>query len=152
MIQSYRPAIQPTLYFIGVSTANSAIMKIFPRWAEYLGIPDAQIRGIDFPIHAEAASYRGAVEFIKSDPLSQGALVTTHKIDLFTACRDLFDEIDRLALLMGETSCLSKREGKFLCHAKDPISSGLALDGFIPSDHWKKSGAEVHASDRREAR
>jgi shikimate 5-dehydrogenase len=143
MSQSYRAAIQPTLYFIGVSTANSAIMKIFPRWAEYLGISEAQIRGIDFPIHSEPGSYRAAVEFIKTDPLSQGALVTTHKIDLFLACRDLFDEIDHHALLMGETSCLSKRGGTFLCHAKDPISSGLALDGFLPSDHWKKSGAEV---------
>jgi shikimate 5-dehydrogenase len=118
-------------------------MTIFPRWAEYLGIPDAQIMGIDFPIHAEPASYRRAVQFIKTDPLSQGALVTTHKIDLFTACRNLFDEIDSHALLMGETSCISKSEGKILCHAKDPISSGLTLDGFLPPDHWKDSNAEV---------
>jgi shikimate 5-dehydrogenase len=143
MNQSYLPATRPTLYFIGVSTANSAIMKIFPRWAEYLGIPDAQIIGIDFPIHAEPASYREAIEFIKADPLSQGALVTTHKIDLFSACRDMFDEIDHHALLMGETSCISKRDGKILCYAKDPVSSGLTLDGFLPSDHWKNSGAEV---------
>jgi shikimate 5-dehydrogenase len=140
--QSYRPATQPTLYFIGVSTAKSSIMTIFPQWAEYLGIPGAQIIGIDFPIHAEPGSYRRAVRFIKTDPLSQGALVTTHKIDLFTACRDLFDEIDSHALLMGETSCISKSEGKMLCHAKDPISAGLALDGFLPPDHWN-SGAEV---------
>ena len=143
MTQSYRPATQPTLYFIGVSTANSSIMTIFPRWAEYLGIPDAQIIGIDFPIHAEPASYRRAVQFIKTDPLSQGALVTTHKIDLFTACRDLFDEIDPHALLMGETSCISKSKDKMLCHAKDPISAGLTLDGFLPPDHWKNSAAEV---------
>jgi shikimate 5-dehydrogenase len=143
MSQSYRPATQPTLYFIGVSTAKSSIMTIFPRWAEYLGIPDARIQGIDFPIHAEPAAYRRAVEFIKADPLSRGALVTTHKIDLFSACRDLFDKIDRHALLMGETSCISKREGRILCHAKDPISSGLTLDGFLPSDHWKKSRAEA---------
>ncbi len=139
MSESYHPATRPTLYFIGVSTAKSSIMTIFPRWAEYLGIPEAQILGIDFPIHAEPASYRRAVEFIKTDPLSQGALVTTHKIDLFSACRDLFDEIDRHALLMGETSCISKRDGKILCHAKDPISSGLTLDGFLPPDHWKNS-------------
>jgi shikimate 5-dehydrogenase len=143
MSQSYQPATRPTLYFIGVSTAKSSIMTIFPRWAQYLGIPDARILGIDFPIHAERAAYRRAVEFIKADPLSQGALVTTHKIDLFSACRDLFDEIDRHALLMGETSCLSKKEGQILCHAKDPISSGLTLDSFLPADHWKNSGAEA---------
>src|SRR6516164_5439406 len=143
MSPSYRPALRPTLYFIGVSTARSSIMTIFPRWADDLSIADAQVQGVDFPIHADPASYREIVEFIKADPLSRGALVTTHKIDLFAACRDLFDEIDRHALLMGETSCISKRDGKLLCHAKDPISSGLALDGFLPANHWQSSGGEA---------
>ena len=49
------------------------------------------IKGIDFPLHAEPDAYRDAVSFIKEDPLSLGALVTTHKIDLYKACRDLFD-------------------------------------------------------------
>jgi shikimate 5-dehydrogenase len=143
MIEPYRSAIQPTMYFIGVSTAKSSIMKIFPHWAEYLEIPNARIKGIDFPLHAEPASYRAAVQFIKSDPLSQGALVTTHKIDLFSACRDLFDEIDQHAERLSETSCLSKAEGRLVCHAKDPISCGLALDGFLPRNHWQNSRAET---------
>ena len=78
--------------------------------------------------------------FLKADPLSLGALVTTHKIDLFAACRDLFDEIDPHARLMGETSCLSKRGGRLVCHAKDPISSGLAIDGFLAPDHFTRTG------------
>jgi shikimate 5-dehydrogenase len=69
--------------------------------------------------------------------------VTTHKIDLYNACRDQFDEIDAHARFMGETSCLSKRVGKFVCHAKDPISSGLALDGFLPARHFERTGAEL---------
>jgi shikimate 5-dehydrogenase len=143
MSAPYVPASRPTMYFIGVSTAHSSIMKVFPRWAEYLGIPDAQLRGIDFPLHAEPAPYRTAVKFIKSDPLSRGALVTTHKIDLFSSCRDLFDEIDPHARRLGEISCLSKAGGKLVAHAKDPISSGLALDGFLPLNHWQKTGAEA---------
>src|SRR3954464_2863025 len=124
------PATRPTLYFIGVSTASSSIMRVFPAWARCLGLEDAAIRGIDFPLHAEPARYRETVAFIKRDPLSRGALVTTHKIDLFAACHDLFDELDPHARLMEETSCLSKRAGQLICHAKDPISSGLTLDGF----------------------
>jgi len=93
--------------------------------------------------HAPAADYRAAVEFLKRDPLSLGALVTTHKIDLYRACRDLFDEIDPHARFMGETSCLSKREGRLVCHAKDPISSGLALDAFLPERHFERTDAEV---------
>lgn len=139
----YAPATRPTLYFIGVTTAKSSIMKVFPAWAEFLGLETAVIRGIDFPLHAEPWAYREAVAFIRDDPLSLGALVTTHKIDLFNACRDMFDEIDPHALLMDETSCISKRDGKLVCHAKDPISSGLALDAFLPDGYFERSGAEL---------
>ena len=136
------PATRPTLYFIGVSTGQSSIMRVFPAWAAHLGL-DAGIKGIDFPLHADPASYRAAVEFIRDDPLSMGALVTTHKIDLFKACHDLFDVIDPHAAFMDETSCISKQDAKLVCHAKDPVSSGLSLDGFLPPDHFAKTGAEV---------
>jgi shikimate 5-dehydrogenase len=138
------PAARPTLYFIGVSTVQSSIMRVFPAWAAHLGF-DAEIKGIDFPLHADPAAYRAAVEFIRNDPFSRGALVTTHKIDLFKACRDLFDEIDAHAAFMDETSCISKSDGKLICHAKDPISSGLSLDGFLPPDHFTCTGADVYS-------
>jgi len=140
---AHTPARQPTLYFIGVTTGSSSIMRVFPAWAKFLGLKDAAIQGMDFPVHADPARYREAVSFIKQDPLSLGALVTTHKLDLFEACRDLFDELDPHATLMEETSCLSKRDGRLICHAKDPISSGLTLDGFLPKAHFAKTGAEV---------
>ena len=55
----------------------------------------------------------------------------------------MFDEIDSLARLMGETSCLSKRGGRLLCSAKDPISSGLAIEAFLPPGYWSAGGAEA---------
>ncbi len=138
------PATQPTLYFIGVTTGSSSIQRVFPRWAEHLGLHDARLQGIDLPLHAPAEQYRAVVEFIANDPLSLGALVTTHKLDLFAACADLFDEIDPFARLMGETSCISKRDGALVCHAKDPISSGLALDAFLGDDYWSSGrGSEA---------
>jgi shikimate 5-dehydrogenase len=140
---SYTAATRPTFYFLGVTTAQSSIMRVFPEWARHLGLGDVEMKGIDFPLHASREAYREAVEFLRDDPLSLGALVTTHKIDLYAACEDLFDEIDPHARIMGETSCLSKRDGKFICHAKDPITSGLALDGFLPPEHFARTGAEV---------
>jgi shikimate 5-dehydrogenase len=142
-VTSYQPATQPTLYFIGVTTGKSSIMKVFPAWADYLGLKDAVIKGIDFKLHDDPSAYRKAVEFIRDDPLSLGALVTTHKIDLFHACRDLFDVIDQHALLMDETSCISKRNGKLICHAKDPISSGLAIDGFLGETYFAEHDADL---------
>jgi shikimate 5-dehydrogenase len=140
---SYQPATRPTFYFIGVTTAKSSIMKVFPEWARHLGLGDVEMKGIDFVPHDEPERYREAVAFLKNDPLSLGALVTTHKLDLFAACRDMFDEIDPHALLMEETSCLSKRGGRLICHAKDPISSGLSIDGFLAPNHFADTGAEL---------
>lgn len=137
------PARVPTLYFIGVTTGRSSIQTVFPRWAAELGLGGVSLQGIDLPVHAPRDSYRRVVDFIARDPLSAGALVTTHKIDLFDACSDMFDEVDPLAALMGETSCLSKRDGRFICQAKDPISAGFALEAFLPEHYWTQTGAEV---------
>jgi len=137
------PATRPTLYFVGVTTGRSSILKVFPKWAAALGLDDARIVGIDLRPHAPAEAYRRVVSFIKDDPHSRGALVTTHKIDLFAACRDLFDDVDEFAGLMGELSCLSKRNGRLVASAKDPISGGLAVDAFVPKGHFARTGAEA---------
>ena len=144
MSNQYQPAETATMYFIGVTTAKSSINKIFPLWAEYLKLGSCQLKGFDFKLHDEPRLYREAVEFIKSDPLSLGALVTTHKIDLCRACSDIFDELDPLSDSMGEISSIFKKSGKLHGRAVDPISSGLALEAFLPRDHWKKTNAEVY--------
>lgn len=142
MIQLPEKATRPTMYFVGVTTGASSIMKVFPIWAKELGL-DAEIKGIDLPIHAPAEDYRRVVEFMKNDPLSLGALVTTHKIDMYNAASDIFDYLDPYAQRFGELSSISKKDGKLCAHAKDPISSGLALDAFVPEGHWLKTGAQV---------
>jgi len=132
-----------TFSFYGVTTGGSLIMRIFPRWADHLGLDDVRIDGTDLPIHAPAEVYRERVQRLRDDPDELGALVTTHKIDLFRACEDLFDEIDELARLTGETSCLSKRDGRLRAHAKDPISAGQSLDGMLAPGHWGRTGGHV---------
>lgn len=143
MMFHYEKATQPTIYFIGVTTANSSIMKVFPAWAEALKLENTVIKGIDFAPHSPADEYRKAVEFIKNDPLSLGALVTTHKIDLYNSCKDLFDYVDPYARQLGEVSSISKKDGQYCAHAKDPISSGLALEHFVPEDYWSSYGGDV---------
>jgi shikimate 5-dehydrogenase len=136
-------AERPTMYFIGVSTARSIIMHVFPAWARHLGFGECELSGIDLALHDSPERYREVVSSIKADPLSIGALVTTHKIDLLHAARDLFDGLDDFASLMGEVSSISKSGGKLLGAAKDPITSGLALDAFLPEGHWRRTGADA---------
>ena len=155
----FEPATRPTMYFIGVTTGKSSIMSVFPKWASHLGLGgglgggagDVALRGIDCKWHDDPAVYRRVVQFIKNDPLSLGALVTTHKIDLLTACRDMFDTLDPHAELLGEISSISKQpvEGAsashvlLVGHAKDMITSGLSLESFLPEGHWTRSGADA---------
>jgi shikimate 5-dehydrogenase len=137
------PATKPTIYFIGVTTAKSSIMGTFPLWSKELQLGEAMIKGIDLPLHAPPELYRIVAGFIKNDPLSYGALVTTHKIDLYSACKGMFDYVDPYSEKLGEVSSLSKRGGLFCAHAKDPISSGLALESFVPDSFWKKHNGEA---------
>jgi shikimate 5-dehydrogenase len=133
----------PTFYFIGVTTGKSSIMKVFPLWAQELGRPDVVIEGVDLKPHDEVEAYRRAVAQIKYDPLSLGALVTTHKIDLLNAARDMFDTLDPYAEICGEVSSISKRDGALEGHAKDPITSGLSLDAVLGDDYFARTGGEI---------
>jgi len=128
-----------TFTFIGVTTGQSAATRLFPAWAKELGLGDVRLQGCDLPIHAKPERYRDVVAQIKADQNARGALITTHKVDLFEACRDLFDEVDEYAQLCGETSCLAKRDGRLWALATDPIASGRALAEFYP----EKGGGEV---------
>jgi len=133
----------PTFYFIGVTTSKSSIMKVFPLWAKELGHGEVVIEGMDLKLHDTAEAYRRAVAQIKYDPLSLGALVTTHKIDLLEATRDMFDYLDPYAQICGEISSISKRDAQLEGHAKDPITSGLSLDAVLGKGYFARTGGEV---------
>ena len=83
-------------------------MKVFPKWAEYLKL-NAIIKGFDFEPHSAPELYREAVDFIKNDELSLGALVTTHKLDLIKACKDMFDGFGPYTQILEEASSISNR-------------------------------------------
>ena len=134
---------RPTFYFIGVTTAKSSIMNVFPVWMELLGRPEVVIEGIDLKIHDEPKAYRAAVAQIKYDPNSLGALVTTHKMDIFAAAKDMFDDLDPYAQLTHELSSISKWDDRLEGHAKDPITAGLSMDAIVGKNYFARTGGEV---------
>lgn len=140
---SLRPATRPTMYFIGVTTGGSASLRAYPRWAELLGLGHTQLVGVDLPLGAPAGHYRQVVDFIVADPLSAGALVTTHKLDLYAACEDRLTIGDAFAGFMREASCLAKRDGRLVAFAKDAVTGALALSGILNTNHFAATGAEA---------
>ena len=129
--------------FVGVTTASSSIMKVFPLWADILGLPTRTLIGHDLPMDADPAQYRAMVEQIRDDPHHRGALVTTHKMNVFAAASDLFDELDPFAVSCSEISSISQRGDRLIGRAKDPLTVDLALNDFLPTDHFARTGAEV---------
>jgi len=129
--------------FVGVTTRSSLIMRIFPRWAEELGLPARWLEGHDVELDAPRETYRALVRSMRDDPHYLGALVTTHKMSVYEAAADLFDEIDHFGRLCGEVSSISKRDGRLVGHAKDPISADLAMREFIPDRHFADSQKQV---------
>ena len=142
-MNQFSPARNRTMYFIGVTTKKSSIMNVFPQWAEHFGL-NAVIKGFDFEPHSDPEAYREVVRFIKNDPLSLGALVTTHKLDLLEACREEFDGLGEYAKLLGEVSSISKRGSELWGHAKDPITSGFSLEAIVHEGYWNDTGADLH--------
>ena len=133
----------PTFYFVGVTTKQSSIMKIFPLWMKELGQPEVVIEGVDLALDDTPERYREVVAQIKGDPNSLGGLVTTHKINLLNAAADLFEYLDPYATLLREVSSISKQDGRLEGHAKDPISSGKTLDGLLGDGYFGRTGGEV---------
>ena len=131
------------MYFIGVTTGKSSINKVFPLWMEVLERPEVVLRGIDHPVHDNPEAYCASVAQIKYDPNSLGALVTTHKIDLYNAARDMFDYFDPYAQITGELSSISKLDGRLEGHAKDPITAGLSLEAIIGDGYFGRTGGHI---------
>src|SRR5689334_9284042 len=111
----------PTMYFIGVTTSQSTMTRLFPHWAAILGLAGAQLVGVDLPLQSSVEQYRQVVAQIKHDSLSLGALVTTHKINLFNAAQDLFDAFDPYAQLCREADCIVKQNGQLVALSRDPL-------------------------------
>jgi shikimate 5-dehydrogenase len=77
------------------------------------------------------------------EPGALGALVTTHKIDFYEFAREIFDELDQSSVRTGEISCISKRSGRLIGHAKDPITAGLSLDAVLGMNYFGSTGGHV---------
>lgn len=130
------------MHFIGVTTSQSSSLRMFPAWMQILG-HEGRLLGVDIPLNAPPQRYHEAVQAIRDDAACRGALVTSHKINLYQAAQDIFDEISELARWCGEVSAIYKRGDRLIGHAVDPQSLGQALAHIVPDGYWVQSPAHL---------
>ena len=121
-------------------------VRLFPLWAEALGLDGAMLVSRDLPLDTGRARYRAAVGAIRDDRAVQGALVTTHKVDLYEAAGDLFDELDPFAQACRGVSCIAKRDGRLAGSAKDPVTAGRALGELLGPGYFAIPAGTCSAS------
>jgi shikimate 5-dehydrogenase len=119
------------MYFIGVSTSQSAAHRLFPRWVELAGEPSTNLLGLDIPVDAPREVYREAISTMLADPGCLGALVTTHKVGIYRHAADLFTQFDDDASLLGEVSCIVRRGDSLTGLGLDTVTSGLAVESVL---------------------
>ncbi len=130
-------------YFIGVTTAQSAMTRILPMWAQAWGL-ELDLIGIDLPINASSALYQNAILNFKKDPKAIGAVVTTHKLNLFKHASHLFDDFDQLSKLTKEICVITNKDSKLIGLANpDCLQNTLGLKNVLASDHWHQYKSDV---------
>jgi len=130
-------------YFIGVTTGQSAMVRILPLWSKALGL-DLELVGIDLPLDASPLQYRDAVSNIKNDPKAIGSVVTTHKLKLFQHAGDLFDDFDEISKLTKEIGAITKRNSRLAGLAEvECLSNTLSLKAMLPTDYWRNQEKDV---------
>lgn len=139
---TWDPRPEGRLLFLGVSTSGSSVFGLFPRWVAMLGI-QAEVEGRDLPLGAAPEAYVRFVSEVRADPGVAGALITSHKVDVFRHAGRLFDELDADARLCQEVSCISKRDGALVGHAKDALTAGRALEEMLGPGYFRGRPAQV---------
>ena len=128
----YQPATQPTFYFIGVTTAKSSIMRVFPAWARHLGLKDAVLKGIDFPLHlieyAEHERRRGVTDPVASARRAVGPAIVIDSIVVGTGFGVLvFSQVPanaRLGALVAISVFASCVSTLLIARERRPVSVG----------------------------
>lgn len=119
----------PLLLFVGISTGGSGVHATYPRWAP-LFAPGSVLRGIDLPEDADPERFRALLRTMAANPAVRGAVVTSHKLRLHRAGRELFDGTEPVVDLTHEVNSLDTRNG-IRAFARDPQSLDAVLDQTV---------------------
>src|SRR4051795_9839475 len=107
----------PRVLFVGISTGGSLIHRVFPAWMGELG-KRASIVGVDLPHDGPEVRYRKLLAEIRHDEHVLGAVLTSHKVGLYRAARDLATAGDPYVDLLREINAIAKDGQALTVHAR----------------------------------
>lgn len=115
--------------FLGVSTGESAVNRVFDAWCGALGV-DWMLEGRDLPLASEGPDYRQFLEDLRDDSYV-GALVTSHKARLYDSCWAEFDLLEPAAFSLGEVGLVRKQPAGLVAGVSDISSGGYILRSLV---------------------
>lgn len=131
------------LYFIGVTSKHSLIVKILPDWAKSIDIK-LNLINIDLPLLSDASEYHKAVCQIKNDKNAIGSVVISHKLQVYKHALELFEKVDAVSNLTKEIGTIVRRDSGLTGMAlPDCMSTTLSLQGMLDKDYWPSSQSDV---------
>ena len=143
IVQGHRiDETEPTMLFVGVSTSKSFVQRVFPEWTRIIG-HKARLQGIDLEINSGKTAYQQLADTVKANKKILGALVTSHKANLFEHAAEVFEEIGPNALALREICAIYKIAGKLACEATDPLAVQQVLNRLTPQGYWHKTAANA---------
>jgi hypothetical protein len=146
----FQTAERPTIYVVGTPEDDSLITSLFPRWAQLLQLCETQVRKLDCDLYAQPAVYQNFLRFLKADPLSLGALLTSSKPNLLQNCKELFSSLDPSVVLGGHVSSVSKTGAQILV-----MGAGCSATAFtaavMDARHERNRPSRVFVTDREKS-
>lgn len=131
------------VWFVGVTTGRSLVYEAFARWQPLLG-DSVTVVGRDVALDAPPRAYRELLAALWGTDDTVGAVITSHKLAIFEAGRDLFASLDDAAQACGEINAIRRARDGLHGFARDPLSVGRVVDRIWPpgtSDHVVCLGA-----------
>jgi shikimate 5-dehydrogenase len=119
------------IVFVGVSTGSSLVHEAMASWRPLLPV-ECGLRAVDVPLDAADDAYVELLNDIRGDPSVLGAVVTSHKVRLYTAGRAEFAWLDSRATDCREVNAIRRTSEGLLGWARDPVSVGRVVDRIWP--------------------
>lgn len=105
------PPEKPTVYVVGAEVLPEGLIDVYPKWARRFGHRSTAFEPVAAPSEADAAEYQRFIDFLRDEYHAVGAIMVSNASTLFAHTRQMFDEVDDDAELLGEIGVVVRTPG-----------------------------------------